>query len=298
MVVFLQQMVNGLSLGAIYALIALGYTMVYGTLQLINFAHGEVYMMGAFVALYLARWMGVVAHPTVPGVLVVALGAMVFCAALGMAIERLAYRPLRGSTRLNMLITAIGMSLLLQNVGLQLFGAIDSFPTLLPEAMWDVGGVKLRSNDAITLGVTLVLMLGLTYVVERTQIGRAMRAVSHSRETAALMGIPVDRVISVTFAIGSILAAAAAILVAMDKHVIKPDMGATYGLKAFVAAVLGGIGSIPGAVAGGFLLGVSETMVSGYLASTYRDAIAFAILILVLLVRPSGLLGRHTVEKV
>ena len=298
MVVFLQQMVNGLSLGAIYALIALGYTMVYGTLQLINFAHGEVYMMGAFVALYLARWMGVVAHPTVPGVLVVALGAMVFCAALGMAIERLAYRPLRGSTRLNMLITAIGMSLLLQNVGLQLFGAIDSFPTLLPEAMWDVGGVKLRSNDAITLGVTLVLMLGLTYVVERTQIGRAMRAVSHSRETAALMGIPVDRVISVTFAIGSILAAAAAILVAMDKHVIKPDMGATYGLKAFVAAVLGGIGSIPGAVAGGFLLGVSETLVSGYLASTYRDAIAFAILILVLLVRPSGLLGRHTVEKV
>ena len=210
MVVFLQQMVNGLSLGAIYALIALGYTMVYGTLQLINFAHGEVYMMGAFIALYAARWMGVVDHPSVAGVLSVALIAMVACAGLGMAIERLAYRPLRNSTRLNMLITAIGMSLLLQNVALQIFGAIDSFPTLLPEAMWDVGGVKLRSNDAITLGVTLVLMLGLTYVVERTQIGRAMRAVSHSRETAALMGIPVDRVISFTFAIGSILAASPA----------------------------------------------------------------------------------------
>lgn len=298
MTVFLQQLVNGLSLGAIYALIALGYTMVYGTLQLINFAHGEVYMMGAFIALYAAKWMGVVDNPSIPGVLAVGLVAMASCAALGMSIERLAYRPLRKSTRLNILITAIGVSLLLQNVGLRVFGAIDSFPTLLPEAMWDVGGVKLRSNDAITLGVTVVLMLALTYVVERTQMGRAMRAVSHSRETAALMGIPVDRVISFTFAVGSILAAAAALLVAMDKHVIKPDMGATYGLKAFVAAVLGGIGSIPGAVAGGFLLGISETLVSGYLASTYRDAIAFSILILVLLVRPSGLLGKHTVEKV
>ncbi len=298
MTVFLQQLVNGLSLGAIYALIALGYTMVYGTLQLINFAHGEVYMMGAFIALLLARWLGVVDDPSVLGVLGVCLGAVAICAALGMAIERIAYRPLRRSTRLNMLITAIGVSLFLQNLGLHLFGAIDSFPSLIPDNQWDVGGVKLRSNDAVTLGTTLVLMLGLTWVVERTQIGRAMRAVSHSRETAALMGVPVDRIISFTFALGSALAAAAAILVAMDKHVIRPDMGANYGLKAFVAAVLGGIGSIPGAVAGGFLLGISETMVSGYLASTYRDAIAFTILIVVLLVRPAGLMGRATVEKV
>jgi len=296
--VFLQQLVNGLSLGAIYALIALGYTMVYGTLQLINFAHGEVYMMGAFVALLLARWTGVADDPSALGVLGVCLGAVVFCAALGMTIERVAYRPLRRSTRLNMLITAIGMSLFLQNLGLHLFGAIDSFPTIIPESQWDLAGVKLRSNDVMTLGTTMVLMAGLTWLIERTQVGRAMRAVSHSRETAALMGVPVDRVISLTFALGSSLAAAAAVLVAMDKHVIRPDMGTTYGLKAFVAAVLGGIGSIPGAVAGGFLLGVSETLVSGYLASTYRDAIAFTILILVLLVKPAGLLGRATVEKV
>jgi branched-chain amino acid transport system permease protein len=284
--VFLQQLVNGLSLGAIYALIALGYTMVYGTLQLINFAHGEVYMMGAFIALVLARWTGVADNPTALGVIGVCLGAVVFCAVLGMTIERVAYRPLRRST------------LFLQNLGLHLFGAIDSFPTIIPESQWDLAGVKLRSNDVVTLGTTMVLMAGLTWLIERTQIGRAMRAVSHSRETAALMGVPVDRVISLTFALGSSLAAAAAILVAMDKHVIRPDMGATYGLKAFVAAVLGGIGNIPGAVAGGFLLGISETLVSGYLASTYRDAIAFTILILVLLVKPAGLLGRATVEKV
>lgn len=299
MVVFLQQLVNGLSLGAIYALIALGYTMVYGTLQLINFAHGEVYMVGAFAALYLARWSGVADHPTIPGALMVGLGAMAICAALGMTIERLAYRPMRRSSRLNILITAIGISLLLQNLGLLLFGAIDNFPDLIPQSQWEpVEGLTLRSNDAIILGTTLVLMLILHHIVERTQIGRAMRAVSHSRDTAAMMGIPVDRVISFTFAVGSALAAAAAVLVAMDKHVIRPDMGATGGLKAFIAAVLGGIGSIQGAVLGGFLLGICETLVSGYLASTYRDAIAFGILIIVLLVRPAGLLGRHTVEKV
>lgn len=299
MTVFLQQLINGLSLGAIYALIALGYTMVYGTLQLINFAHGEVYMMGAFAALYLARWGGVDQNPTIVGVIGVGLGAMAFCAVLGMAIERLAYRPMRGASRLNILITAIGVSLLLQNMGLLLFGALDSFPTIVPETQWEpMLGIVLRSNDLITFGVTFALMLALHHIVENTQMGRAMRAVSHSRDTAALMGIPVDRVISFTFAIGSVLAAAAAFLVAMDKHVIRPDMGATGGLKAFVAAVLGGIGSIRGAVLGGLLLGICETLVSGYIASTYRDAIAFAILILVLLLRPAGLLGRNTVEKV
>jgi branched-chain amino acid transport system permease protein len=298
MTVFLQQLINGLSLGAIYALIALGYTMVYGTLQLINFAHGEVYMMGAFTALYLARWTGVAENPTILGVMGVALGAMVACACLGMTIERLAYRPMRKATRLNILITAIGVSLLLQNLGLYFFGSIDNFPSVIPEARWDLAGLVIRSNDLITLGVTISLMAILTFIVERTQIGRAMRAVSHSRDTAAMMGIPVDRVISFTFAVGSSLAAAAAVLVAMDKHVIRPDMGATGGLKAFVAAVLGGIGSIPGAVAGGFLLGICETLVSGYLESSYRDAIAFSVLIVVLLVRPAGLLGRNTVEKV
>jgi branched-chain amino acid transport system permease protein len=296
--VFLQQLLNGLSLGAIYALIALGYTMVYGTLQLINFAHGEVYMMGAFAALYIARYTGVADHPTLPGVAMVALGTMTACAILGMTIERLAYRPLRRSTRLNMLITAIGMSLLLQNIALIAFGALQDFPSLLPETQWNLAGVLLRSNDLVTLGVTLVLMVLLHTIVERTQIGRAMRAVSHSRDAAALMGIPVDRVVSFTFAIGSVLAGAAAFLVAMDKHSIRPDMGLTGGLKAFVAAVLGGIGSIPGAVAGGLLLGMSETFVSGYLASTYRDAIAFLLLICILLYKPSGLFGKSTVEKV
>jgi branched-chain amino acid transport system permease protein len=295
---FFQQLLNGLSLGAIYALIALGYTLVYGTLQLINFAHGEVYMMGAFAALYIARYTGVADNPTLPGAAMVAIGAMVSCAILGMTIERLAYRPLRRSTRLNMLITAIGMSLLLQNIALLCFGALQDFPSLLPEAKWIVGGVIVRSNDLVTLGVTLVLMVGLTWIVERTQIGRAMRAVSHSRDAAALMGIPVDRVVSYTFAFGSILAGAAAFLVAMDKHSIRPDMGLTGGLKAFVAAVLGGIGSIPGAVAGGILLGLAETFVSGYLASTYRDAIAFLLLIGILLYKPSGLFGKNTVEKV
>ena len=295
---FLQQVLNGLSLGAIYALIALGYTMVYGTLQLINFAHGEVYMMGAFAALYLARWTGVAETPTVGGALVILVATMAFCATLGIVIERMAYRPLRRASRLNMLITALGVSLLLRNVALLMFGALQNFPSLLPAKSWTVAGVGVRSNDLLTLGVTLVLMLGLTWLVERTQVGRAMRAVSHSRESAALMGIPVDRIVMLTFAIGSVLAGAAAVLVANDKHTIRPEMGMTGGMKAFVAAVLGGIGNIPGAVAGGLLLGLAETFVSGYLASTYRDAIAFLLLIAVLLTRPAGLFGTHTVEKV
>jgi branched-chain amino acid transport system permease protein len=295
---FLQQLLNGLSLGAIYALIALGYTMVYGTLQLINFAHGEVYMMGAFAALYIARATGVAEDPTLIGVGMVLVGTMLASALLGMAIERLAYRPMRKASRLNILITAIGMSLLLQNVALLSFGALQDFPSLLPEKTWNLGGVVVRSIDLITLGVTLALMGALTFVVEKTQIGRAMRAVSHSRDAAALMGIPVDRVIMVTFAIGSALAGAAAFLIAADKHSIRPDMGVTGGLKAFIAAVLGGIGSIPGAVAGGLLLGLSETFVTSLGGSTYRDAIAFVLLIVILLFKPAGLMGRNTVEKV
>lgn len=298
MILLAQQLVNGLTQGAIYALIALGYTMVYGTLQLINFAHGEVFMVGAFAGLYIATWTGIAAAPTLPGALFVALATMAVCAALGMTIERLAYRPLRRSSRLNMLITAIGVSLLLQDLGLHVFGSIANFPPLIPQTQWNLGGLVLRSNDVVILGTTVGLMVLLHHVIERTQIGRAMRAVSHSRDTAALMGIPVDRVIAFTFAVGSILAAAAAFLVAADKGVIKPHMGAMYGLKAFTAAVLGGIGSIPGAVLGGILLGLCETLVSAKLASSYRDAISFALLIVVLLVRPAGLLGRATIEKV
>ena len=297
--VFLQQLINGLSLGAIYALIALGYTMVYGTLQLINFAHSEVFMMGAFAALFLSKVTGADQNPTVASVGLVIVGTMAFCALLGMAIERLAYRPLRKSGRLNLLITAIGVSMLLRNGTLIAAGPLATFPTLLPEAQWQLApGLTLRSMDVITLSVTLVLMFVLHHIVERTQIGRAMRAVSHSRDAAALMGIPVDRVIAFTFALGSCLAGSAAFLRAVDMHKIDPEMGTNMGLKAFVAAVLGGIGSIPGAVVGAILLGLSETFVSGYLTSTYRDAIAFCLLIVILLFRPSGLLGKHAPEKV
>jgi branched-chain amino acid transport system permease protein len=297
-VLFAQQVVNGLSLGAIYALIALGYTMVYGTLQLINFAHSEVFMIGAFAALILARELGVAENPTLLGAAVVALGAMGVSAVLGMAIERLAYRPMRKSGRLNMLITAIAMSLFLQNAALLAFGSNRPVPDILPRATWNVAGVAIRSNNLLILGVTLVLMLGLHHIVERTQMGRAMRAVSHSRDAAALMGIPVDRVIAFTFALGSVLAGAAAFLFVVDNPRVDPMMGAGPGLKAFVAAVLGGIGSIPGAVLGALVLGLSETMVSGYLASTWRDAIAFLLLILILLFKPSGMLGKHVPEKV
>jgi branched-chain amino acid transport system permease protein len=295
---FFQQLLNGLSLGAIYALVALGYTMVYGTLQLINFAHSEVFMMGAFAALFVARGAGVIEHPTLGGAGLVLLGAMVACTVLGVTIERVAYRPLRGASRLNMLITAIGVSLLLQNVALLAFGTNLPFPELLPTATWQVAGVGIRSNTLLIFAVTIVLMAVLTYVVEYTQIGRAMRAVSHSRDAASLMGIPVDRVIVTTFAIGSMLGGAAAFLFCIENPRVDPTMGATIGLKAFVAAVIGGIGSIPGAVAGGLLLGLSETFVSGYGYSSWRDAIAFALLIGILLYRPSGLFGRHAPEKV
>lgn len=298
MTLFFQQLINGLSLGAIYALIALGYTMVYGTLQLINFAHSEVFMMGAFAALLFAQAMGYEDGAGVVPAILVALVAMGSCAALGMTIERLAYRPMRSSSRLNMLITAIGVSLFLQNLALKLWGTNLAFPDLLPKTNWSVFGVNVASNSVLVLGVTLVLMVLLTWVVEKTKIGLSMRAVSHSRETAALMGIPVDRTISFTFALGSALAGAGAFLFLLGAPKVDPQMGAGPGLKAFVAAVLGGIGSVPGAVAGALVLGLSETFVSGYLSSTWRDAVAFCVLILILLYKPSGLFGKNTVEKV
>ncbi len=295
---FVQQLVNGLSLGAIYALVALGYTMVYGTLQFINFAHSEVFMAGAFAAMVVAIHAGVAENPTWGGVALVAVAAMVFSMVLAVVIERVAYRPMRKSSRLNVLITAIGVSIFLQNVALVGFGTVLPFPEIVPRTGWEIGGVRVSLNNVLILGVTLVLMVGLTYVVERTKIGLAMRAVSHSRDTAALMGIPVDRVIVATFAVGSLLAGAAAFLFCIENPRVDPAMGANIGLKAFVAAVVGGIGSIPGAVVGAIVLGLAETLVSGYFTSTWRDAIAFLLLIVVLLYKPSGLFGRHQVEKV
>jgi len=297
---FLQQLVNGVTLGCVYALIALGYTMVYGILRLINFAHGDVYMLGAFFGYFAARAIGAAQNPDPGKALLVLVIAMAGCAIVGVLIERLAYRPVRRSSRLAALITAIGVSLLLENGGLLLFGADPKFfPQVVVARNISLGGgVTISNQQLIILAVSIVLMVVLRLIVMHTRVGRAMRAVSFSHTAAALMGISVDRIITFTFLIGSMLAAAAGVLVALQNPKIDPYMGILPGLKAFVAAVLGGIGSIPGAVLGGIVMGIAEVMVVGYLSPTYRDAIAFVLLIVILLVRPAGILGRHTAEKV
>jgi branched-chain amino acid transport system permease protein len=307
---FLQHLVNGLSVGTIYALIALGYTMVYGVLKLINFAHGDVYMVGAFSGYYLATALGVSDRPTMGKAVAVTLGAMVLCGLLGYLIERLAYRPLRGRPRLTALITAIGVSFLLE-YGFQLRPWFEApfefppgptprfFPGLVEYQAWSVlGGVNVSNYDLFGFGVAVGLMIALQFIVYRTRFGTAMRAVSFDPQVAGLMGIPVNRIISGTFVLGSMLAAAAGIINGVSRYKIDPLFGLMPGLKAFVAAVLGGIGSVPGAMAGGLVLGLAEEYVAGYTVSSYRDAIAFTILILVLLVRPEGLFGRFRPEKV
>jgi len=293
---FLQQLLNGVSLGAIYALIALGYTMVYGVLRFINFAHSGVFMVGAFAGYYLGK---LVPEGTIAGGLVVLLGAMVACAALGMTIERLAYRPLRGAPTLNVLITAIGVSLFLEYTGQLVFGATPrTFPQIFPTAHFHLGGLVISSNQLMVIGVSFVLMVLLQLIVFRTRIGTAMRAVALNPNAARLVGVNNDAVISFTFGLGSALAAAGGILYAINYPSIDPLMGVMPGLKAFVAAILGGIGNIPGAALGGLLLGTVETFVAGSQFSTYKDAIAFGILIVILLFRPAGLLGKFVVEKV
>jgi branched-chain amino acid transport system permease protein len=298
---FLQQLVNGITWGSIYSLIALGYTMVYGILRFINFAHGDVYMVGAYIAYYLVIAFGLSAGGgTVLAALLVLLGAMVGAALLGVIIEQAAYRPLRRQPRLTVLITAIGVSLLLENGGILVFGADPKFfPQILASRSVKLpGGALTTSHQLLVLGGALLLMVALSLVVYKSRVGRAMRALSFNRDAANLMGIPTDRIITFTFALGSALAAAAGVLVALSTPRIDPLMGLLPGLKAFVAAVLGGIGNIPGAMIGGLVLGLAETLVSGYISSTYRDAIAFALLIVILLVRPAGLLGRAVREKV
>ena len=298
MTTFLQQLVNGLSLGSIYALIALGYTMVYGVLRLINFAHGDVYMVGAYVGYYLSRRLRG-DQPSIVSALLVMFGSMIACALLGMLIERLAYRPVRREARLTLLITAIGVSLFIENVAQLVFGPDPKFfPSLAPRADFLVAGVRLTSEQITVIVVSFLLMLLLRFFILKTRTGKAMRAVSFSLDASRLMGISTDRIIAITFALGSALAAAAGVLIGMQIPKIDPLMGILYGLKAFVAAVLGGIGSVPGAVLGGLLIGTSEVLVVGYLSSTFRDAIAFGILILVLILRPQGLLGRVHKEKV
>ena len=301
MIEFLQQIINGLAFGSILALIALGYTMVYGILRFINFAHGDVFMLGAFSGFYLAPKIAkVLPLPSIAGGVTVLLASMAICAIIGVLIERLAYRPLRNSPKLTVLITAIGVSLFLEYAGQFTFGAAPKpFPQILPVyPVTNLGGLSLNSNQLIVLGMTVILLLALRFIVLKTKMGAAMRAVSFNPEAAALMGINTDIVISFTFALGSALAAAAGILWAVNYPAVEPLMGILPGLKAFVAAVLGGIGNLPGAALGGLIIGVTETLVSGYVSSTYRDAIAFAVLILILLVKPSGLLGRKEAEKV
>ena len=297
MIEFFQQLLNGLSLGAIFALIALGYTMVYGVLRFSNFAHSDVFMVGAYAGYYLGRF---IPEHTIWGGLAALAVAMTVCAILGVIIERLAYRPLRSAPTLNVLITAIGVSLLLQNLGQFLFGATPRpFPELFPVTLFIFHGIYISSNQLVVIGVTLALLFALRFIVLRTKIGTAMRAVSQNPKAASLVGINNDLVISFTFALGSALAAAGGMLYALNYPSIDPLMGVLPGLKAFVAAVLGGIGNIPGAALGGLLLGVVETFVNGSKNwSTYKDAIAFALLILMLLFRPAGLLGSFTKEKV
>ncbi|MEO7038120.1 MAG: branched-chain amino acid ABC transporter permease [Polyangiaceae bacterium] len=302
---FLQQIINGLSLGSIYALIALGYTMVYGILKLINFAHGEVFMVGAYTGYYAAGALGIAAfeerHQSFPLylALLVLIAAMAAAALLGVLIELFAYRPVRNAPRLTPLITAIGMSLFLQNAAMLVFSPNPRrYPAVLSEVRFELFGVIVTNIKLTIFVVALSLMLGLHLFVQRTWTGRAMRALSFNIDAAKLMGIDTNRVIRSTFAIGSALAAAGGILFGLDQITINPLMGVLTGLKAFVAAVLGGIGSIPGAVVGGLLIGLAEQLTAGYLSPEYRDAITFVILILILLLKPEGLLGVVRVEKV
>jgi len=366
---FFQQLINGLSLGSIYALIALGYTMVYGVLRFINFAHSDVFMVGAFAGYYLGNLLGghftsisplswpaaavtggllgilnaaafsskplrakllpmaawgiagclgllvlnralpFISEKVLPSIvfknlftlgIVTLIISMALCAYLGILIERLAYRPLRDHSKLNVLITAIGVSLLLENAGQFFFGAAPkSFPTLFPSKSFHfLGGLVLSSNQIAVFLVTAILLVVMRFIVLKTRIGTAMRAVSFNPIAASLVGINNDVVISFTFGLGSALAAAGGILYSMNYQAIDPLMGILPGLKAFVAAVLGGIGNIPGAALGGLLLGMVETFVNGSRYSMYKDAIAFAVLILILLFRPAGLLGKFQVEKV
>ena len=317
---FLQQLINGLQLGFVYALIALGYTMVYGIVRLINFAHGDVFMVGAYLGYFaltsrflaslsqgLARVLAglwpAAAASSVPviSLLLAILFAMVGCAALGVFIERVAYKPLRKAPRISALITAMGVSLFIENfTNLNfVFGpAPRAFPRPFEIRSFNLGGVEITNIQIIVFGVAILLMVALSLFISRTRMGRAMRAVSMDKEAARLMGINVDTVISMTFGVGSALAGAGGVLFGIAYPQIQPLMGIMPGLKAFVAAVLGGIGVIPGAMLGAVIMGVVETMTSAYVSSTLRDAVAFGILILVLLVRPTGLLGKPSREKV
>jgi branched-chain amino acid transport system permease protein len=304
---FFGELVSGLTLGSIYALIALGYTMVYGILKLLNFAHGDVYMVGAFIAFFVLQWLGGPLSPAVTGWLAIAIMfavAMLACGALGVGIERFAYRPLRNAPRIAPLISALGVSIFLQNSALLLWG-----PQFRDYGTFDLIGVKsysigknffISNVQILTIAASIGLMIVLTVLVSRTRAGKAMRATSFDREAAEMMGISVDRVISFTFFVGSALAAAGGVMFGIVFGQIFSLMGFTAGLKGFTAAVVGGIGSIPGAMLGGFLIGLTEAFSTGYLpgGSTYANLYVFALLIAMFLIRPTGLLGSPVIRKV
>ena len=293
MTTFLQQVINGLSVGSIFALIALGYTMVYGIIKLINFAHGDVYMLGGYVGFFAATTLGL----NFIGTLFI---SMVVCMIVGVLIEKIAYKPLRHASRITSLITAIGVSLFLEYTMMYFVGPnIRTYPaTFFPREVYHVFGLQVSNHQLLIFITSLVLMISLQLIVKKTKIGKAMRAVSTDPEAAALMGINVDHTISFTFALGSALAGAAGVMIGVYYNSIDPLMGMIPGLKAFIAAVFGGIGIIPGAMLGGEVIGILETMASGYGFSMMKDAVVYIILIVILIMKPSGLLGKNEKEKV
>lgn len=288
----IEQLINGLRTGSIYALIALGYTMVYGIAKMINFAHGDIIMVGAYALYTFTSLLGL----SIP---LCILLTIVFCALLGIVVERIAYKPLRKAPSLAVLITAIGVSYFLQNTALILFKATPiPFGSVIKVPAVSIGGIHISGITIVTLVVTFISMIILTWFINKTKAGSAMRAVSEDKEAASLMGINVNRTISLTFAIGSALAAVAGILFICQYETLTPTLGALPGIKAFVAAVLGGIGSIPGAMLGGLVLGIIESLSKAYISTQLADAIVFGVLVIVLLVKPSGLLGKMKAEKV
>ena len=291
---FLTYLVSGLSLGSIYAIIALGYTMVYGIAKMLNFAHGDVLMIGSYITFVFMSQLGI--HPILSVIL-----ASISCTIIGIIIERIAYKPLRGANSLSVLITAIGVSYFLQNIALLIFGAntksFKSIVTIPPLKLFN-GNLIISSESIVTIALCIIIMLGLTTFINKTKMGQAMLAVSEDRSASTLMGINVNGTIAMTFAIGSFLAAIAGVLLCSTYPTLTPTTGAMPGIKAFVAAVIGGIGSIPGAFIGGLILGVLENMSKAYISAQLSDAIVFSVLIVMLLVKPSGILGKANIEKV
>lgn len=302
MELFLQQIVNGLTVGAVYALIALGYTMVYGILELINFAHGEIYMLGAYLGIIVLGFLTAVGLTAVSlplAILLTIIAAGAICAAYGATMEKVAYRPLRDAPRLAPLISAMGVSIFLQNYVMLTQGATDKvFPAVIPAAGITVYGVEITYLQIFIMAASVVLMAGLHLFIMKTRMGRAMRATALDMKMAGLVGVNTDAVISVTFVVGSFLAAVAGVMVAMYYGLVNFYIGYLAGMKAFTAAVLGGIGNVPGAMLGGVLLGVLESLGAGYLWPEYKDAFAFLVLVLILIIRPQGLLGERVPDKV